>query len=99
MSNGWRRGEAHPRATLPDELVRFLRALRERHGWPYTRMAAYANAHWRTVADIVNYRTRMSAGTPTRDDIARAAYAHGEFRSYRLMFHVERHPQRIGTHN
>jgi len=65
-------GQAHHKATLSDATVRTMRALRERHGWPYARIAQVYDQPWRSVVNYCAYITRTSAGKPGDSDNAEA---------------------------
>ena len=58
--SGHRCGQSHPRARVPDAVVRQARELREQ-GLSYEAIEYMIGIHWRTVADWVNYRTRINA--------------------------------------
>lgn len=58
--NGYRIGECHPRARLPDADVRLMRALHAQ-GLGYRRLAAKFECGVSTARDIVTYRTRYCA--------------------------------------
>lgn len=65
-------GQAHYRSKLSDGSVRVIRALRQRHGWSYHRIAEVYDQPWRSIANYCLFVTRKSAGDPTLDDIREA---------------------------
>lgn len=65
-------GEQHYLAQLTDANVRLIRALRERHGWPYSRIAEVHHLSKRTVANFCLYTNRATAGRPDVPDFAAA---------------------------
>ena len=57
---GYRIGESHPRATIPDDLVQCARRLREEEGLSYAEIAARLRIlSVRTVQGICQYRKRV----------------------------------------
>lgn len=67
-------GEEHHKAQLTDAQVRVIRALREFHGWPLSRIAELHGLNRRTVANFVTYLNRRSAGQPLECDRIEAAH-------------------------
>lgn len=65
-------GAAHHMAIVTDATVRVMRALRERHGWTYTRIGEVYDQPWRSVVNYCAYITRSSAGQPGDTDNAEA---------------------------
>jgi transposase-like protein len=57
---GYRVGECHGKASIPDSTVRRARRMRER-GYTYERIGDELGVNRRTVADWVNFRTRADA--------------------------------------
>ena len=55
---GYRCGQGHQRAKLTDAQVAEMRHLRERHGWPYRKLAEHFGCGESTARDITTYRTR-----------------------------------------
>lgn len=53
-------GERHHRAKLSDDDVRLMRELREKHGLPYSEIAAKFECSLWTARDIVTYATRAA---------------------------------------
>lgn len=56
-ASGHLSGMSHPRAQHSDAIVERAREMRE-GGSSYQAIGRAVGAHWRTVADWVNYRTR-----------------------------------------
>lgn len=59
---GLRIGESHPAAVLADSEVDRLRELRERLGWPYSKLAEWFGVSKTCVAKLCRYELR--AQTP-----------------------------------
>jgi hypothetical protein len=55
-------GENHPKARLTDEQVAKMRRMYKPRVVSYKTLAEEFGCSWRTVCDIVHYRTRGSAG-------------------------------------
>ena len=73
---GYRIGESHPRATIPDHLVRAARLLREEQGLTYAEIASQLRIlSVRTIQGICQYRKR--ADVPTCEP---AEMRHGHWR-------------------
>lgn len=57
----WRTGSKHPRAKVPTETVEALRVEYEAGGIGYLKLGKKYGVDWRTVCDIVKYRTRVDS--------------------------------------
>lgn len=68
MMHRRRTGEAHHAAILPDATIRIIRAIRERHGWPYIRIAEIYDQPLNSIVNYCAYITRRGAGKPTASD-------------------------------
>lgn len=56
--NGRRIGETHPRSTISDERVDYIRGLHEDNGWSYERISRKTGIPVFTIAKLCRYERR-----------------------------------------